>query len=79
MIDLPAGTAFQGDLIDPMTGARLVRILPAWFGASAACPQAVPPTEVSGQVGEDPLADLPPPLGPATWRWTPDGYLPIPT
>jgi aminoglycoside phosphotransferase (APT) family kinase protein len=56
----------QGDLIDPITGERLVLRIPPWFGAAALASS----TEVAA-----PLDIAPDPVPAPRGVWTEAGYL----
>lgn len=57
----------QGDLIDPITGERLIARIPPWFGAAALASATVPiatPLDTSAPVPTSPRG-----------VWTEAGYL----
>jgi hypothetical protein len=61
-----ANDTFQGDLIDPATGQRLVVRIPAWFGAASVV--TVEPVATPAPLDDPPIAQ--------TGVWTDTGYLP---
>ena len=64
---LLARDTFQGDLVDPATGQRLVVRIPTWYGASRFITVESVPAPVA-----TPLDVAPAPTG----VWTDIGYLP---
>lgn len=66
---IQADSTFQGDLIDPATGARLVIRIPAWFRAADRASFAAAPLDVTTPLDSTPMS--------TRGIWTADaGYLP---